>query len=158
MSDKTTSTLLQRIMSTRKTVGGSLRDEELTHLLHQEALPSENGFTFVSFCEGAATFGVPPQDPVNWYPAKGGIAPNKEALARAIAQKCACSLTEPLDERGAKLNGSEAHHHLEMSRGGQVVFIVHPRYMKIRLVDAWTKTPLALPPDALEQLATLYRT
>ncbi len=157
MTEQMTSSLLQRIIFTRKTVGDNLRDEKVTHLLHQEGLPSENGFTFVSVCEGCVTFGVPPQDLVNWYSDNGGIAPKKEALAKAIAQKCACSLTEPLDERSANSHGAEAHHHLELSRAGQVVVIVHPRYMKIRLFDSWIKRALALPADSLEQLATLYQ-
>jgi len=154
MTDATALNLLEKVSSVRATMGDGLNDEELTLLMRQEALPSEAGFTFVALCDGWATFRVPPQDPANWYPEKGWIAPKKEVFAKAIAQKCGYSLGEPPDERHL---GSVAHHHLEMSRQGQVVVIAHPRYLKVRLFDAWTKRQLSLPPDILEQLATLYR-
>ena len=154
MTDAAALDLLERIISGRATMGDGLNDEELTLLLRQEALPSEAGFTFVSLCDGCATFRVPAQDPADWYPERGWIAPKKEALARAIAQKCGCSLTEPPDEH---LLGSGIHHHLEMSRQGQVVVIAHPHYLKVRLFDVWTKRRLSLLPDILEQLAALYR-
>ncbi|MGD1018266.1 MAG: hypothetical protein ABSA12_02995 [Verrucomicrobiia bacterium] len=154
MTDATALNLLERISSVRTTMGDGLNDEELTLLMRQDALPSEAGFTFVALCDGWATFRVPTQDPANWYPESGRIALKKEALAKAIAQKCGYSLEEPPDER---LLGSLVHHHLEMSRQGQVVVIAHPRYLKVRLFDTWTKRRLSLPPDIMEQLATLYR-
>ena len=92
MTDPTAPNLLGRIISFRTSVGDGLNDEELTRLLRQEALPSEEGFTFVSLCGGFATFSVPPQDPAKWYPEKGWITLEKEAITRAIAKKCGFSL------------------------------------------------------------------
>jgi len=138
-------------------VGDGLNDDELTRLLHQEALPSEEGFTFVSLCGGCATFSVPPQDPARWYPEKGWIAPEKEAIATAIAKKCGLSVFEPPDERFTfRPPGSEAHHHLEMGYQTEAIVIAHPSYLKIRLFGFAEKRPLPLPGNLLEQLAALY--
>jgi hypothetical protein len=158
MTDAATPNLLERIISLRVTVGDGLNDEELTLLLRQEALPSEAGFTFVSLFDGCATFSVPPQNPANWYPEKGWIAPEKEALAKVIAQRCGYSLGEPPDGGSAfKLLGCEPHHHLQMGYQEQVAVIAHPSYLKVRLFDAWSKRPLSLPPSLFEWLANLYR-
>jgi len=157
MPDPTAPNLLGRIISFRTGVGDGLNDEELTRLLLQEALPSEEGFTFVSLCEACATFNVPPQDPAKWYPEKGWIAPEKEAIARAIAKKCGLSLCEPPDERFTfRSLESEAHHHLEMGYQSEAIVIAHPLYLKIRLFGFANKRPLPLPRNLLEQLAALY--
>ena len=157
MTDPTTPNLLEKIVSLRRTVGDGLNDEELTRLLLQEALPSEDGFTFVCLCKGWATFRVPPQNLVKWYPEKGWIAPAKEAIARSIAEKCGLLLFEPPDEQfSVSPAESEGHHHLEMGHGSETKVIAHPRYLKIRLFDRETKRPLELPKDLLERLAALY--
>ena len=157
MTNPTAPNLLGRILSLRETVGDGLNDEELTRLLHQEALPSEEGFTFVSLCGGFATFSVPPQDPAKWYPQKGWIAPEKEAIARSIAEKSGLSLYEPPDERFTfKPSGSEVHHHLEMAYHSEDIVIAHPCYLKIRLFGFADKRPLPLPVNLLERLAALY--
>ena len=157
MTDPSAPNLLGRIISLRTTVGDGLNDEELTRLLHQEALPSEEGFTFVSLCEGYATFDVPPQNPAKWYPENGWIAPAKEANARAIAEKLGLLLCEPPDERLTfRPPGSEVHHHLEMAHQSESVVIVHPRYLKIHLFDIASQRPVPLPVNLLERLAALY--
>jgi hypothetical protein len=159
MTDPAIPNILDNIISLRGAVGEGLNDEELTFLLRQQALPSEAGFTFVSLFDGCATFNVPPQNPANWYPEKGWIAPEKESLAKAIAQRCGYSLGEPPDGRSSafKLQGCEPRHHLQMSCQDQVAVIAHPSYLKVRLFDAWTKRPISVPPNILERLANLYR-
>ncbi len=157
MIEPTAPHLLRRIISLRTTVGNGLNDEELTRLLRQEDLPSEDGFTFVSLSEGCATFSVPPQDPAKWYPEKGWIAPNKEAIARAIAENCGLSLHEPPDEQFTFTpSGAEVHHHLEMGYQMETIVIAHPRYLKIRLFGFSGNRPLPLPRNLLERLAALY--
>ena len=157
MTNPTPPNLLGRIISLRTSVGDGLNDEELTRLLRQEALPSEDGFTFVSLCEGCATFSVPPQDLAKWYPKKGWIATEKEAIARSIAEKCGLSLFEPPDVRFTfRPSGSEVHHHLEMAYQSEDIVIAHPRYLKIRLFGFADKRPLPLPGNLLERLAALY--
>ncbi len=99
MTDSTTSNLLEAITSHRMAVGDGLNDEELTRLFLQEVFPSEDGFTFVCLCKGWATFRVPPQNLIRWYPGTGWISTAKEAIARSIAQDCGLSLFEPPDER-----------------------------------------------------------
>ncbi|MGD1018265.1 MAG: hypothetical protein ABSA12_02990 [Verrucomicrobiia bacterium] len=157
MTDATAPTLLERIFSLRATVGDGLTDDELTHLLRQEGLPSEYGFTFVFLSDGCATFSVPPQDPANWYPEKAWIAPNKEALAKIFAGECGLSLCEPPDDRfTTRAPGTESHHHLEMGYRSISIVFAHPRYLKIRLFIRGTNRPLPLPGDLLERLAPLY--
>jgi hypothetical protein len=159
MTETTTPNLLGRIISLRTTVGDGLNDEELTALLRQEVLPVEDGFTFVSLCEGCATFDVPPQDLAKWYPENGWITPEKETNARAIAERLGFMLCEPPDERFTlRASGVEVHHHLEMGYQSEPIVIAHPRYLKIRLFDIATKTPLPLPGNLFERLAVLYRT
>jgi len=157
MTDVITSNLLDTITSLRMSVGDGLTDEELTRLFLEEVFPSEDGFTFVCLCKGWATFRVPPQNLVRWYPEAGWINPAKEAIARSIAQDCGLSLSEPPDEKFSfSPADSEAHHHLEMSHESETVVIAHPRYLKIRLFDSETHRPLPLPKDLLERLAALY--
>lgn len=157
MTDPIAPSLLGRIISFRANVGDGLNDEELTALLRQEALPSEDGFTFVSLCEGCVTFSVPPQDPGKWYPENGWIAPGKETIARAIAGRCGLLLCEPPDEQFTfTAAGAEVHHRLEMGYQSETIVIAHLRYLKIRLFDVATKQPLPLPDDLFERLATLY--
>jgi hypothetical protein len=157
MTESTAPDLLEGIISLRANVGDGLTDDELTRLLLHEALPSECGFTFVSLSDGCATFRVPPQDPANWYPEKGWIAPEKESLAKVIAGGCGLSLYKPPDEHFSyKPPGTEPHHHLEMGTQSVSIVFAHPRYLKIRLFDLATSRPLALPRDLLERLAPLY--
>lgn len=157
----TSPNLVERIISFRSTVGDGLNDEELTRLLLEEILPSDQGFTFVCFSEGWATFSIPPQDPEEWYPEQGWIAPEKEAVARAIAERSGLSLCEPPDEsstfRSPDSEPSRVHHHLELVEGSETIVIAHLRYLKIRLFGFEARTPLPLRRDLLEQLAALYR-
>ena len=93
-------------------------------------------------------------------PEENWIAPEKEATAKAIAEKCGLSLYEPPDEifvfRSPESDSSKVHHHLEMGSGSETIVIAHPRYLKIRLFEIETKKPLLLPGDLLERLAALY--
>jgi len=157
MTDLTTSNLLETITSLRMAVGDGLNDEELTRLFLQELFPSEEGFTFVYMYKGVATFRVPPQDLLKWYPETGWITPAKEAIARSIAQDYGFSLYEPPDEKFTFIPAeSEGHHHLELTRGSETIVIAHPRYLKIRLFNSESHRPLKLPKDLLERLAALY--
>jgi hypothetical protein len=138
-------------------VGDGLTDEELTRLFLQEVFPSEDGFTFVCLRKGWATFRVPPQNFMRWYPETGWISPAKEAIAGSIAQDYGLSLSEPPDEKcPISPVDSEGRHHLEMSHETETVLIAHPRYLKIRLFDSETHRPLPSPKDLLERLAGLY--
>ena len=162
MPNPTAPNLLDKIISLRAAVGDGLNDQELTRLLLQESLPSEAGFTFVSLLDGYATFSVPPQDPAKWYPPKGWIAPVKEAIARAIAEKCGLSLCEPPDVSSTftspEFESSQVHHHLELVDRSEAIVIAHFRYLKIRLFGFAANRPLPLRRDLLKQLAALYRT
>lgn len=162
MTTQTATNLLEKITSLRAIVGDRLNDGELARLLCLETIPSENGFTLVSLWQGCATFDVPPQDPAKWYPEKGWITPEKEAVARAIAEQCGFSLNEPPDVSFAfsspESDSSEVHHHLELGYRSGTIVIAHPRYLKIRLFDIAANRPLPLPGNLLEQLAALYRT
>ena len=153
----TTSNLLETITLLRMTVGDGLNDEEFSRLFLQDVNSGEDGFTFVCLCHGWATFRVPPQNLMRWYPETGWISPAKEAIAKSIAQDCGLSLFEPPDEKFPFSPAhSEGHHHLEMSRESETVVIAHPRYLKIHLFDSETHSPLPLPKDLLERLAALY--
>jgi hypothetical protein len=154
--------LLERIISFRTRVGDGLNDEEVTRLLLQQALPPEAGFAFVSLCEGCATFSVPPQDPENWYPEKGWVAPEKEAVARSIAAICGYALYEPPDTsstfRASESSSTLVHHHLELTSQSESIVIAHPNYLKIRLFAYGAKRPLPLRPDLMQLLTGLYQT
>ena len=162
--------LLGAIRATRESVGDSLNDDELTRLLllHTE-LPIEAGFAFLSFCDGVVTLSVPQQDLAKWYSEKGGIAPEKGKIAKAIANKYQLFLCEPLDlASGFPFSSFEkagAHHHLELATRRETVIIAHPKYLKVRMycnaVDGSfimkTKSPVVFGPDLLKDLSVLYR-
>jgi hypothetical protein len=169
MNTSTAPKLLRRIVSLRTIVGDGLNDEELTCLLRQEALLAEDGFTFVSLSEGCATFSVPPQEPAKWYRDNGLITPEKEAIARVIAEKCGLSLYEPPNEslpsRSPEFGATRMSHHLELTDDSETIAIAHPHYLKIRLFASAEKRssllrgdirPLRLRGDLLGQLAALY--
>ncbi|MFA6561438.1 MAG: hypothetical protein WCV00_05970 [Verrucomicrobiia bacterium] len=147
--------LLGRIRAILESVGDGLNDIELTRLLLQATLPTEKGFAFLSFADGCVTLTVPQQDLANWYPNKGWIAPEKEAIGKAIAEKCGFSLYEPPDAV-VGFDASGVRHHLSMSNLAETIVIAHSRYLKIRLFDTKANRPLPLPENILEQLAALY--
>ena len=162
--------LLHTIRATRESVGEGLNDDEFTRLLLLEAvLPTEAGFTFLSFSGGVVTLSVPQQDLAKWYPDQGWVTPEKERIAKAIAQKYGLSLCEPPDLvssfRFPDLQQADVHHHLELATRRETVVVAHPKYLKVRLcrdaahgafyVDA--SKPLELGPDLLQDLAGLYR-
>ena len=160
--------LLDTILAIRAGVGDGLNDHELTQLLRDGTLLSEAGFSFLSFSEGMVTLTVPEQDIATWYPEHGWIAPEKEKLARALAEKYQLCVNEPVDtptnfwypEGGPTLN----HHHLELTFGGMTAVVAHPLYAKVRLLGRsshyryrWERLcPLALGPDLLRDLSAFY--
>jgi hypothetical protein len=162
--------LLHTIRAARASVGEGLNDDEFTRLLLLEAvLPTEAGFTFLSLSRGVVTLSVPQQDLAKWYPDQGWVAPEKESIAKAIAEKYGLSLCEPPDQassfRFPDLEQAGVHHHLELATRRETVVIAHPKYLKVRLfrdpahgvfyVDS--SKPLELGPDLLQDLAGLYR-
>ena len=160
--------LLDTIKTIRASVGDGLNDDELTRLLRETTLLSEAGFCFLSFSCGVVTLTVPEQDLTSWYPQKGWIAPQKEQLARAIAQKYELSLYVPVDAATSfwhpPSDPPAAHHHLELTDHWQTVVVIHPHYLKVRLYGkssalphlAETLCPLQLDSNLLRDLSALY--
>lgn len=161
--------LLNAIRAARESVGEGLNDDELTRLLLLDTeLPTEAGFTFLSFSGGVVTLSVPQQDLAKWYPEKGWVAPEKEKIARAIAEKYQLALGEPPDLvssfRFPCAEQGTAHHHLEMANRRETVVIAHPRYLKVRIYrDAadgafgmHERNPFVLGPELLQYLSALY--
>ena len=160
--------LLDTILAIRAGVGDGLNDHELTRLLRDGTLLSEAGFSLLSFSEGMVTLTVPEQDLATWYTEHGGIAPEKEMVARTLAEKYQLSVNEPVNtatnfwypESGQPVN----HHHLELSCRGLTIVVAHPLYAKVRLLGRtshyrydWEKnSPLRLGPDLLQDLSALY--
>ena len=63
MPNPSKTNLLEAIRAMRESVGEGLNDDEFTRLLLlHEALSSEAGFSFLSFCDGIVTLSVPPQN------------------------------------------------------------------------------------------------
>jgi hypothetical protein len=157
--------LLDSISATRAEVGDRLNEDEFTRLLRQTELPTESGFAFLSFCDRFVTLSVPQQELANWYQEKGKILPAKEKIARAIADKFGLTVCEPPDMLYPCLNSPNPHRHLEFSNRLETVFIVHPRFLKILLFVATSRThdaqtaqrPLDLGPNLLEDLSALYK-
>ncbi len=156
--------LLDVIWATREGIGEGLNDDGLTRLLLLSTeLPTEAGFTFLSFSGGIVTLSVPNQDLAKWYPGKGLIAPEKEKTAKAIAKKYGLSVFEPPDVASFRyLNPDDfgVHHHLELASRAETVVFAHPRYLKVRLdckVSDGVIKPLDLGPDLLQDLSALYR-
>ncbi len=166
-SAKTNNHMLEKILAIRSSVGEGLSDDELTRLLRTTLL-SEAGFGFLSFSNGLVTLTVPEQDLKSWYPEQGWITPEKEKVARALAEKYELSLYEPIDATTSFLqppSGPEVvHHHIELSDRWQAVIIAHPHYLKIRLLGksphhryGWEAlSPLTLAPEILQDVSALY--
>jgi hypothetical protein len=157
--------LLDTIRAIRARVGDGLNDDEFTRLLHQAGLPVESGFAFLSYCDRFVTLKVPPQQPSDWYPDKGWVTAAKERIARKIAEKYGLLLCEPPDMLNPWPGSPNLHHHLELSNQLETVVVVHPEYLKIRMLVAtsplhWARTtqkPLAHCPDLLRDLSALYQ-
>ena len=161
--------LLDVICATKESIGEGLNDDELTRLLLLSTkLPTEAGFTFLSFSGGVVTLSVPQQDLAKWYPDKGWIAPEKLKTAKAIAKKYELSLFEPPDLVSLRyLNPDDASvlHHLELAAREETVVVAHPKYLKVRVCrdvadgvfTMKVRKPLALGPELLQDLSALYR-
>ena len=169
LSSKSNGHLLDAIRAAKERVGEGLNDHELTRLLLLDTeLPTEAGFTFLSFSGGVVTLSVPKQDLKNWYPEQGWIAPAKEKVARALAEKYGLSLYEPVDTTTSFLHPPSdpeiARHHIELNDRWQAVIVAHPHYLKVRLLGksphhryGWEAlTPLALGPEILQDVSSLY--
>ena len=96
LTPKPGASLLDMIKAIRASVGDGLNDDELTHLLRQATLLSEAGFGFLSISNGVVTLSVPHQDLESWHSEQGWMPPEKERIAKAIAEKHRLSLSEPL--------------------------------------------------------------
>jgi hypothetical protein len=161
--------LLDTIGAIRASIGDGLNDDELTRLMRQATLLNEAGFSFLSFSHGFVTLTVPHQDLANWYPDKGWIVPEKERIARAIAEKYGLSLCEPPNDtsspRFLQLESPPAHHHLELVNRRETIIVAHPNYLKVRLLGTrsgsrylpFVEAPLPLGPDLLHDLSALYQ-
>lgn len=161
--------LLDAIVEIHAHVGDGLTDQDLTCLLLASDLPTEAGSSFLSFSNHCATFKVPPQDPADWYPPGGWIAPEKKRLAGAVAAKYQLALDEPPDrdlDVFPRLDAPPVRHHFELTRLGESVIVAHPRYLRIRLfatlpgarcLGSTPRLPLHLGPALLQDLSSLYR-
>jgi len=163
MTNPTVTNLLERITSFKAAVGDDPTDEEVICLLRQVTLPSEHGFTFVSLCKGYVTFSVPFQDPKKWYSPIGRMSPEKEAIARAIANQYGFSLSDPPDFASSTFSSFEfsstnIYHHFEMDCRSETIVIAHRLYLKIHLFDFATNETVPLHNDLLARLAALYQT
>ena len=161
--------MLDRILSFRTCVGDGLSDNEFTWLMHQNPPEPEAGFTFLGFCGGAVTLGVPQQEVSDWYPTSKWISPEKEKIARGIADKYGLTLHEPPDTisgyQDPYTGAHQIHHHIELGSHKETIIIAHPRYLKIRLYVGnsavlcarATRNPQLLEPGLLSDLAALYQ-
>ena len=161
--------LLDTIKGLRTCVGEGLNDVEFTHFLQKASLPAESGFEFLSLSNRFVTLSVPKQDAGTWYRDKGWIVEEKEKRAKEIAQKYGLSLYQPPDAVGShhvtpQDDSSHPCHHLEMSHEREILIVIHPHYLKVRLSHAtgtshgWNAHKAAqLGPELLKDLATLYQ-
>ena len=162
--------LLDAIRASIESVGEALNDDELTRLLLLNTdLPTEAGFTFLSFCGGVVTLSVPKQDLAKWYPDQGRVSPEKEKIARELGEKYGLTLCEPPDRSSSSwfpdFEQARIHHHLELVARRETIIIAHPKYLKVRMYcdiadSGFTKKaakPLALGPELLQELSALYR-
>ncbi len=169
MNNATTNNhLLDKILAIRSSAGEDLSDDELTRLLSTSLL-TEAGFGFLSFSKGLVTLTVPEQDLRSWYPEQGWIAPEKEKVAQALAEKYALSLYEPVDTTTSVWHPPTGplivHHHLEMCNRWVTVIVAHPHYLKVRVLgrsghhryDWQALSPVMLGPEILQDLSGLYR-
>jgi len=159
--------LLDTIIAIRADLGEALNDDELTRFLRETALLTEMGFAFLSYSDGYVTLTVPEQNPADWYPEQGWIAPEKEKIARAIAKKYMLLFYEPVDTTSnfhPEAGTAVVHHHLELADRRQTVIVAHPQYLKVCLFGkspdhryAWEPLyALALGPELLQDLSLLY--
>ena len=108
---------------------------------------------------------VPRQELATWYPKEGWIAPAKEKIAQAIADKYELMLAEPPDAPMSG-RGARTHHHLELNSLWETSIVAHPRYLKVRLFGTVSGSrlargasgPLWLGSDLLRDLSALYQT
>ncbi len=150
--------LLDSIRSMRVSVGDELCDEEFTRLFREMEPPAEAGFAFLSYCNRFVMFGVPQQDFADWYPEQGWISPDKEKIAKTIAQKYEFTLCEPPDVKDPCKDAPNPHHHLQLSDRQETIVVIHPRFLKVRLfaLAGRAQKPLHRKCELLQDLSALY--
>jgi hypothetical protein len=153
--------LLDAIEAMHWSIGDGLNEYELTRLLQKLPLPTEAGFSFLTFSDRFVTFTVPLQDPASWYPESAWIAPEKERIVQAIAKKYELSLFEPPDS--VRVGSQNPHHHLELVNLRETMIVIHPQYLKIRLFSSAGRSsfrgvqrPVHFGPSLLRELSALY--
>jgi len=159
------SPILQTIRQIQTQIGDGLNETELTCLLQRMDLPTEAGFTFLSYSNRMVTFCVPEQDPADWHPEKGWLPTEKESIAKMIAEKHGLSLCEPPDVLYPETTLPNHRHHLEFTADRETIIVAHAQYLKVRLFMATDMVrlargalrPVPLDPDLLEDLAALYQ-
>ena len=161
--------LLQAVRSALDAIGDGLNDLELTQFLAHAGLPSEAGFTFLSFANAFVTLTVPPQNEADWYhPERSWLLPGKERIGAAMAQHYGFSMNQPPDKTTSPLPPSpdcpSIRRHLEFADRWQTAIVAHPCYLRVRLYGAICKTrwwearePLSYAPALLQDLSALYR-
>jgi hypothetical protein len=157
--------ILQIIREIHTSIGDGLNDNEMMCLLQRMNLPTEAGFTFLSYSDRVVTFCVPAQDAAVWYTEKCWIPEEKERIAGEIAMKHGLSLCKPPDTLYPGKDAPNPHHHLEMCADHESIVVVHPQYLKVRLFMAagtarlkhGALRPVPLDLNLLEDLAALYQ-
>lgn len=142
--------LLQRIRELKESVGTSINDTELTALIKAGGDVIESGFRFLTFYNNFALFDVPNQDISKWYREDGWLSEAKEEILGVIAGRLELKIIEPPDY--TKWGFSKTHHHFELHSGTRKVITVHPKFLKILILDY----PIIPEEDLLSQLSSLY--
>jgi hypothetical protein len=150
--------LLDCIRSMRVSVGDEITDEEFTRLFRHTEPAVEAGFSFLSYCNRFALFSVPQQDFADWYPEHGWISPEKEKIARTIAEKYEFTVCEPPDLKDPCKDAPNPHHHLQMSDRQETMVVIHPQFLKVRLfaLAGRAQKPLHRKCELLQNLSALY--
>lgn len=154
--------LLDRIRSMRVELGDELNDEEFTRLAREAKLPAEAGFAFLGYCSRYVMLTVPRQDPTNWYREKGWLKPEKEKIAKEIAEKYGFAICEPPDMKDPSTESPNPRHHLQLSNQHEAIVIIHPQFLKIRLFGLASHSSRAQKPlhkkcELLQDLAKLFK-
>jgi len=157
---KDSNNLLKHIQSLREEAGGEVTDEEFTRLLREAKLPGKDGFTFLSYCDRFVMFSVPQQEADNWYEEKGWIKKEKLEAAKKIGEKYKFTISQPPDIKNASNDNPNPHHRLQMSNPLEIMVIVHPQFLKIRLYTLASNTSKVERPlkkcELMQDLAQLY--
>lgn len=157
--------LVRNSLQLRSSVGDGLNDAEFTQLLLSQVTEDGEGFKILCFSEGSLTLSVPPQRLDSWYPGGAALAPEKEEIAKGIAEKFGLGECEPPDRLNYILPPPGAHHHIELTNRCETVAVAHPLYLKVRLFNGssgqrvlWSsRSPLPPLGELMKELARLYQ-